>query len=56
MLLTPFGLVKVEKTFPLLIFHILIVLSEEHDKRYDESKEKSQSHTHFLCPINLVFN
>ena len=48
MLLNPLGLLKVEKTFPLLIFKILIVLSEELDNRYDEFKEKSQSQTHFL--------
>jgi len=33
MLLTPLGLLKVEKTFPLLIYQILIVLSEEQDNR-----------------------
>jgi len=53
---TPLLLFNVDNVFPCSIDQILIDLSVEHEIKYLESNENSQSHTHFLCPTSLVFN
>ena len=56
MWLTPFGFIKLERGFPWSSDQTRMDLSDEQEIKYLESKENSQSQTHFLWPTNRVLS